>query len=113
VGAERNCDSRHQRFNHRYRYCRYQNDVFVGVVAARTAGARMGKLSHRLKMLRALGSRSVHMLDESWLGYRNSVAAPADALQLFSIRMLNGQMSGLESNVQKLTAEIQSDHVVR
>jgi hypothetical protein len=38
----------------------------------------MGKLSHRLKMLRALGSRSVHMLDESWLGYRNSVAAPQD-----------------------------------
>jgi hypothetical protein len=42
---------------------------------------------------------------ESWLGYGNNLAAPAEKVQFFNIDTLNGKVKSLEARVQNLTDE--------
>ena len=59
-------------------------------------------------VLHGLGFGRVRVFEESWLGYGNDLAAPAEDVQSVNIGLLNAQIKSLESEVKYLTAEVKT-----
>ena len=67
-----------------------------------------GRASLTASVLRDLGFGKVRVFEESWLGYGNNLSAPAEAVQFVNIGALNSRIKSLESEVEKLTAEVKA-----
>jgi len=66
-----------------------------GARASQTAG-----------VLQQLGFTKVKVYDSSWLGYGNTLDAPADNVTFFNVGLLNSRLSTLQDRVNQLEKEL-------
>jgi thiosulfate/3-mercaptopyruvate sulfurtransferase len=66
-----------------------------GVRASETAG-----------VLQHLGFTNVKVYDSSWLGYGNTLDAPAENVTFFNVGLLNSRISGLQDRINRLEKEL-------
>ena len=66
-----------------------------GVRASETAG-----------ILQHLGFNNVKVYDSAWLGYGNTLDAPAENVTFFNVGLLNSRMSSLQSRIEQLEKEL-------
>jgi thiosulfate/3-mercaptopyruvate sulfurtransferase len=66
-----------------------------GVRASETAG-----------ILQQLGFKNVKMYRSAWLGYGNTLDAPAESVTFFNVGQLNSRLSALQSRVEQLEREL-------
>jgi len=66
-----------------------------GVRASETAG-----------VLKELGFKDVKIYDSSWLGYGNTLDAPANNVTFFNVGLFSGRLSTLQNRVNELEKEL-------
>jgi thiosulfate/3-mercaptopyruvate sulfurtransferase len=66
-----------------------------GVRASETAG-----------VLQHLGFSNVKVYDSSWLGYGNTLDAPAENVTFFNVGLLNSRLTALQSRIDQLEKEL-------
>jgi thiosulfate/3-mercaptopyruvate sulfurtransferase len=66
-----------------------------GVRASETAG-----------VLQHLGFTNVKIYDSSWLGYGNTLDAPAENVTFFNVGLLNSRISTLQERINQLEKEL-------
>jgi thiosulfate/3-mercaptopyruvate sulfurtransferase len=66
-----------------------------GVRASETAG-----------VLKHLGFTNVKVYDSSWLGYGNTLDAPAENVTFFNVGLLNSRISALQERINQLEKEL-------
>ena len=66
-----------------------------GVRASETAG-----------VLKHLGFANVKVYDSSWLGYGNTLDAPAENVTFFNVGLVNSRLSALQSRIDHLEKEL-------
>ena len=66
-----------------------------GARASQTAG-----------VLQQLGFTKVKVYDSSWLGYGNTLDAPAENVTFFNVGLLNSRLSALQERVNQLEKEL-------
>ena len=66
-----------------------------GVRASETAG-----------VLQHLGFANVKVYDSSWLGYGNTLDAPAENVTFFNVGLINSRLSALQSRIDQLEKEL-------
>lgn len=62
------------------------------------------RASHTAEVLRNLGFQNVKVYDSSWLGYGNTLDAPAENVTFFNVGAMNRRVSELEQRLQALEA---------
>ena len=67
------------------------------------SGARA---SETAGVLQQLGFTNVKVYDLSWLGYGNTLDAPADNVTFFNVGLLNARLSALQDRVNQLEKEL-------
>jgi thiosulfate/3-mercaptopyruvate sulfurtransferase len=67
------------------------------------SGARA---SETAGVLQQLGFRNVKVYDPSWLGYGNTLDAPAENATFFNVGRMNAQLSTLQSRIEQLEKEL-------
>lgn len=67
------------------------------------SGARA---SETAGVLQQLGFRNVKVYDSSWLGYGNTLDAPAESVSFFNVGLLNSRLSTLQNRVEQLEKEL-------
>ena len=67
------------------------------------SGARA---SETAGVLQQLGFPNVKVYDSSWLGYGNTLDAPANNVTFFNVGMLNSRLSALQDRVNQLEKEL-------
>ena len=67
------------------------------------SGARA---SETAGVLQELGFKNVKVYDSSWLGYGNTLDAPANNATFFNVGALNNRMSALQSRIEQLEKEL-------
>ena len=67
------------------------------------SGARA---SETAGVLQELGFTNIKVYDSSWLGYGNTLDAPADNVTFFNVGLLNSRLSSLQSRVNQLEKEL-------
>ncbi len=67
------------------------------------SGARA---SETAGVLQHLGFTNVKIYDSSWLGYGNTLDAPANNLTFFNVGLLNSRLSALQDRVNQLEKEL-------
>ena len=67
------------------------------------SGARA---SETAGVLQQLGFTNVKVYDLSWLGYGNTLDAPADNVRFFNVGLLNSRLSALQDRVNQLEKEL-------
>jgi thiosulfate/3-mercaptopyruvate sulfurtransferase len=76
------------------------------------AGGRFfGLASHRIRpetagVLQQLGFTNVKVYDSSWLGYGNTLDAPANNVTFFNVGHLNSRLSALQDRVNQLENDL-------
>jgi thiosulfate/3-mercaptopyruvate sulfurtransferase len=66
------------------------------------------RASETAAVMRSLGFNNVRVFEESWLGYGNNFAAPAEAVQFVNVGALNSKIKNLEGEVEALNAEVEA-----
>jgi thiosulfate/3-mercaptopyruvate sulfurtransferase len=66
-----------------------------GVRASETAG-----------VLKHLGFTNVKIYDSSWLGYGNTLDAPAENVTFFNVGLLNSRLTALQNRIDQLEREL-------
>jgi thiosulfate/3-mercaptopyruvate sulfurtransferase len=66
-----------------------------GVRASETAG-----------VLQQLGFRNVRVYDSSWLGYGNTLDAPASNVTFFNVGLMNNRLRALQNRLERLEREL-------
>ena len=67
------------------------------------SGARA---SETAAVLQQLGFRNVKVYDSSWLGYGNTLDAPADNVTFFNVGALNGRIAAMQARVEQLERDL-------
>jgi thiosulfate/3-mercaptopyruvate sulfurtransferase len=67
------------------------------------SGARA---SETAGVLQQLGFTKVKVYDSSWLGYGNTLDAPADNVTFFNVGLLNSRISALQERINQLEKEL-------
>ena len=67
------------------------------------SGARA---SETAGVLQQLGFKRVKVYDSSWLGYGNTLDAPAENVTFFNVGLLNGKITALQTRVEQLEKEL-------
>ena len=67
------------------------------------SGARA---SETAGVLQQLGFTKVKVYDSSWLGYGNTLDAPADDVTFFNVGLLNAKLSALQNRIEQLEREL-------
>ncbi|MBI3433732.1 MAG: sulfurtransferase [Proteobacteria bacterium] len=57
-------------------------------------------------VLRDLGFKNVKVYDSSWLGYGNTLDAPAEKVTYFNVGLLNGRLAGMQARIEQLEKEL-------
>ena len=66
-----------------------------GARASQTAG-----------VLQQLGFKKVRVYDSSWLGYGNTLDAPANNVTFFNVGLLNGRVASMQNRIETLEREL-------
>ena len=76
---------------------------FGGMLAKRRlANAREAEAA----ILKELGFKNVRVYDSSWLGYGNTLDAPAENVTFFNVGMMNSRMSAMQKRIETLEKEL-------
>ena len=67
------------------------------------SGARA---SETAGVLQQLGFKKVKVYDSSWLGYGNTLDAPANNVTFFNVGLLNGRVASMQNRIEKLEREL-------
>jgi thiosulfate/3-mercaptopyruvate sulfurtransferase len=67
------------------------------------SGARA---SETAGVLQQLGFKNVKVYDSSWLGYGNTLDAPANNVTFFNLGLLNSRLSAMQSRIDQLEKEL-------
>ena len=67
------------------------------------SGARA---SETAGVLQQLGFKNVKVYDSSWLGYGNTLDAPAENVTFFNVGLLNGRLAAMQGRVEQLEKEL-------
>lgn len=67
------------------------------------SGARA---SESAGVLKQLGFKNVKVYDSSWLGYGNTLNAPAENETFFNVGLLTSRMTALQSRIEQLEKEL-------
>ena len=57
-------------------------------------------------MLQHLGFTRVKVYESSWLGYGNTLDAPANNVTFFNVGLLNSRISSLQERINQLEKEL-------
>jgi thiosulfate/3-mercaptopyruvate sulfurtransferase len=60
------------------------------------------RASETATVLKDMGFKKVKVYDSSWLGYGNSLDAPADSVQFFNVGALNGKLAAMQKRIDML-----------
>jgi thiosulfate/3-mercaptopyruvate sulfurtransferase len=60
------------------------------------------RASETATVLKDLGFRNVKVYDSSWLGYGNTLDAPADNVEFFNVGALNGKLAAMQKRIDTL-----------
>jgi len=60
------------------------------------------RASETASVLQNLGFKKVKVYDSSWLGYGNTLSAPAEDVSFFNVGALNGKIAALENHIEAL-----------
>jgi thiosulfate/3-mercaptopyruvate sulfurtransferase len=60
------------------------------------------RASETATVLKDLGFRNVKVYDSSWLGYGNTLDAPAENVQYFNVGALNGRLAAMQKRIDAL-----------
>ena len=60
------------------------------------------RASETATVLKDLGFKKVKVYDSSWLGYGNTLDAPADNVEFFNVGALNGKLAGMQKRIDTL-----------
>ena len=74
------------------------------------SGARA---SETAGVLQQLGFRNVKVYDSSWLGYGNTLDAPAENVTFFNVGLLNGRLAAIQGKVDILEKELAATKAAR
>lgn len=69
------------------------------------SGARA---SETAGVLQQLGFKNVKVYDSSWLGYGNTLDAPAENATFFNVGLLNSKLSAMQGRIEQLEKELAS-----
>jgi thiosulfate/3-mercaptopyruvate sulfurtransferase len=64
------------------------------------------RASETAGVLQHLGFTNVKVYDSSWLGYGNTLDAPADNVTFFNVGLLNSRISALQDRINQLEKEL-------
>jgi thiosulfate/3-mercaptopyruvate sulfurtransferase len=67
------------------------------------SGARA---SETAGVLQQLGFKNVKIYDSSWLGYGNTLDAPAENVTFFNVGLLNNRLSTMQNRIEQLEKEL-------
>ena len=67
------------------------------------SGARA---SETAGVLQQLGFKNVKVYDSSWLGYGNTLDAPANNVTFFNVGLFNSRLSAMQSRIDQLEKEL-------
>ena len=67
------------------------------------SGARA---SETAGVLQHLGFKNVKVYDSSWLGYGNTLDAPANNVTFFNVGALNGRIAAMQARIEQLEREL-------
>jgi thiosulfate/3-mercaptopyruvate sulfurtransferase len=56
--------------------------------------------------MQALGFKNVRVYDSSWLGYGNTLDAPAESVSYFNVARVNSLLNALQGRVEDLEAQL-------
>ena len=56
--------------------------------------------------MQQLGFKNVKVYDSSWLGYGNTLDAPAENVTFFNVGLLNGRLAAMQGKVEALEKEL-------
>ena len=73
-----------------------------GVRASETAG-----------VLQQLGFKNVKVYDSSWIGYGNTLDAPANNATFFNVGALNARVAGMQAKIELLEKTLAEDKAKR
>jgi thiosulfate/3-mercaptopyruvate sulfurtransferase len=64
------------------------------------------RASETATVLKELGFKKVRVYDSSWLGYGNTLAAPAENVTFFNVGLLQNKMRAMQKRVENLEKEL-------
>src|SRR5205085_10788187 len=64
------------------------------------------RASETATILKDLGIKNVRVYDSSWLGYGNTLDAPAQNATFFNVGMMNNKMNALQRRLETLEKEL-------
>ncbi len=64
------------------------------------------RASETATVLKDLGFKKVKVYDSSWLGYGNTLDAPADNAQYFNVGALNGRLGAMQKRIEVLEKQL-------
>jgi thiosulfate/3-mercaptopyruvate sulfurtransferase len=64
------------------------------------------RASETATVLRDLGFKKVKVYDSSWLGYGNTLNAPADDVNFFNVGALNGRIAAMQKHIELLEKQV-------
>jgi thiosulfate/3-mercaptopyruvate sulfurtransferase len=74
------------------------------------SGARA---SETAGVLQQLGFKNVKVYDSSWLGYGNTLDAPANNVTFFNVGLLNGRIASMQNRIDHLERELAETKAAR
>ncbi len=64
------------------------------------------RASETAVVMKALGFKKVKVYDSSWLGYGNTLDAPADNVTFFNVGALNGRLAAMQKHIDALEKQV-------
>ena len=64
------------------------------------------RASETAAVMKDLGFKKVRIYDSSWLGYGNTLDAPADNVTFFNVGALNGRLAGMQKRIDALEKQV-------
>lgn len=64
------------------------------------------RASETAAVMKDLGFKKVRIYDSSWLGYGNTLDAPADNVTYFNVGALNGRIAGMQKRIDVLEKQL-------
>ncbi len=71
------------------------------------------RASETATILKDLGFKDVKVYDSSWLGYGNTLDAPAENVTFFNVGLLQGKLNAMQKRIDKLEKELAKENVAK
>ncbi|HTD06591.1 sulfurtransferase [Undibacterium sp.] len=71
------------------------------------------RASETATILKDLGFKDVKVYDSSWLGYGNTLDAPAENVTFFNLGLLQGKLNAMQKRIDKLEKEVAKENAAK